>query len=770
MKTAHLLLLCITISLHCIANPVFDRLVAVNSYWKEQPDVASIQYPVNENITDREWIIVHLSLVEKILRARDVSRLTVAQRANRQRALDHLHRYWEAGNFPINDEYSYKTPIFIDRHDNFCAVGYLVKATGYERVSRMIASKTNLAYVEDMQYPELFAWAKEYGFTIAELEWIQPTYSPCGAASEVAKGVNGVVYELFADSAAQRLYVGGSFNMADSSITANNIAYVTESGGTYTWHAMGSGVHGTVKAICNFGSNVFVGGVIDSASGAPVTNIAYYDGSNWHAAGCLNGVVRDMIVYKDSLYACGTFGVCPAQNAGNFAVWTGPATGWRQIGALAGDLNTMIIKDSLLYIGGGFSYMGKVANVVSWHRSSGFDTFATHLNNEVMDFEVYLDTLYASCKLTSPNDHHLISRLINGTWDTSRQVNLDADLVLSVNAICANRDTFIAGGDFHYYPTVMGTEVRDMVDISYLFQSIPRYYLPCVNFISDSTVYCMTRFRNKIFLGGTFTRSTKPYTYVNTNGISTLAIPYWHMFPLKVKIDSIFQGCTKNRLGEVKLDVSGDSPIRLLWSTGDTASFNNVYSSYPVYKDSLVTGSYWLRVQDKWGQVDTFRFTIKNEAVDTAVSLINGYFVKALSGARLQWLDCDNHFNAITGATKPTFKPTVTGNYAVAISVDGCLDTSYCHSYKVTGIKDVQEMSAVLYPNPVTDLLNVSFDHLIIHAVMDIIDVTGRSVAKQVINNSNEAVVNTRLFVKGVYTVVIRQDGLEPYYMRFIKE
>ncbi|MGN6477370.1 MAG: T9SS type A sorting domain-containing protein, partial [Flavipsychrobacter sp.] len=464
------------------------------------------------------------------------------------------------------------------------------------------------------------------------------------------------------------------------------------------------------------------------------------------------------------------FSVCPAQNAGNFAVWTGPATGWRQIGALAGDLNTMIIKDSLLYIGGGFSYIGKVANVVSWHRSSGFDTFATHLNNEVMDFEVYLDTLYASCKLTSPNDHHLISRLINGTWDTSRQVNLDADLVLSVNAICANRDTFIAGGDFHYYPTVMGTEVRDMVDISYLFQSIPRYYLPCVNFISDSTVYCMTRFRNKIFLGGTFTRSTKPYTYVNTNGISTLAIPYWHMFPLKVKIDSIFQGCTKNRLGEVKLDVSGDSPIRLLWSTGDTASFNNVYSSYPVYKDSLVTGSYWVRVQDKWGQVDTFRFTIKNEAVDTAVSLINGYFVKALSGARLQWLDCDNHFNAITGATKPTFKPTVTGNYAVAISVDGCLDTSYCHSYKVTGIKDVQEMSAVLYPNPATDLLNVSFDHLITHAVMDIIDVTGRSVAKQVINNSNEAVVNTRLFVKGVYTVVVRQDGLEPYYMRFIKE
>ncbi len=770
MKTAHLLLLCITLSLHCIANPVFDHLVAVNSYWKEQPDVASIQYPVNESKTDREWIKVHLSMVEKILRARDVSRLTVAQRANRQITLDYLHQYWNAGNFPVNDEYAYKTPIFIDKHDNFCAVGYLVKATGYEHVSRMIAATTNLAYVKDMSYPELFAWAKEYGFAISELEWIQPTYSPCGAASGVAKGVNGVVYELFGDSTAQRLYVGGSFNMADSSITTNNVAYVTESGGTYTWHAMGSGVHGTVNAICSFGGNVFAGGAIDSAGGVPVTNIAYYNGSGWHAAGCLNGVVRDMIVYKDSLYVCGTFSVCSSQKPGNFAVWTGPATGWRQIEALTGNLNTMIIKDSLLYIGGGFSYRGKVANVASWHPTLGFDTFATHLNNEVMDFEVYLDTLYASCKLTSTNDHHLISRLVNGVWDTSRQVNLDADQVLSVNAICANNDTFIAGGDFHFYPTINGTIIRNTTDISSLFVYPPRVYLRCINFVADSTIYCMTRFNNKIFFGGAFTRSTTPYTYVSTNGISTLAIPYWHMFPLKVKIDSVFQGCTKSKLGKVKLDVSGSSPMRLLWSTGDTAYLNNVYSSYPVYKDSLVTGSYWLRVQDKWGQVDTFRFTIKNEAVDTTVSLINGYFVKALSGARLQWLDCDNHFSAITGATKTTFKPTVTGNYAVAISVDGCLDTSYCHSYKVTGIKDVQGMSAVLYPNPATDLLNVSFDHLIIHAIMDVIDVTGRSVAKQVINNSNEAVVSTRLFVKGVYTVVIRQDSLEPYYLRFVKE
>src|SRR5690606_37189284 len=167
------------------------------------------------------------------------------------RALDHLHAYMLAGAFPQNEDYTYRTPIFIDKHDNFCAVGYLVKATGYEQVSRMIAAKINLAYVREMDYPELFAWAKDYGFTVDELAWIQPTYGPSAPAFVIGQGTDGPVMEMYVGTG-DKLYVGGNFTNVNINTAAASIAYITESGNVDTWHTMGNGVNGTVLAIAEY--------------------------------------------------------------------------------------------------------------------------------------------------------------------------------------------------------------------------------------------------------------------------------------------------------------------------------------------------------------------------------------------------------------------------------------------------------------------------------------------------------------------------------------
>ncbi len=134
---------------------------------------------------ERTRIRMHLSHVERVLRARDVSHLTDAQREARARHLDTLHAYWVAGRFPINeqrpDEY---LPIFIDEHETACAVGDLMIEDGAGEVAQQIHEDENYAYVPDIETDGVLAWAEGAGFTVDELAMIQPSY--CGPFFDAA--------------------------------------------------------------------------------------------------------------------------------------------------------------------------------------------------------------------------------------------------------------------------------------------------------------------------------------------------------------------------------------------------------------------------------------------------------------------------------------------------------------------------------------------------------------------------------------------------------
>ena len=149
----------------------YQKLSEVNKCWMEQKGILVPEMD-NSKLNEKDWIQLHLALVEQTLRARETNHLDRTKQFNRSRCLDILHRYWKDANFPINEDYAYRTPIFIDKHDNFCAVGFLIKETGHEQISRKIAAQTNLAYVREINYSELGKWADENGFTVDELAWI----------------------------------------------------------------------------------------------------------------------------------------------------------------------------------------------------------------------------------------------------------------------------------------------------------------------------------------------------------------------------------------------------------------------------------------------------------------------------------------------------------------------------------------------------------------------------------------------------------------------
>ena len=494
-------------------NNTFEKLAEVNKYWKQQKDVDPATLP-QLTADEHGWITAHLSLVEKTLRARSTTHLSARQKQNRKLCLNLLHKYWLKGQFPVNEDISHRTPIFIDKHDNFCAVGYLVKESGNETVARMIAAKTNFAYVHEMKYAELSAWAKEYGFTTDELAWIQPGYPSPSHSRPIGRGVDGEVKELYPDEPDGRLYIGGSFVNVDSTIVANNIAYVTQVGPDYTWHKMGSGTNGTVNAIINYDSLLFAGGLFTLAGDSIVNNVAYWDGTLWHSAGCLSGTVNTFLVFRDTLYAAGAFDICPALPGANFAWWDGNT--WQPITGLAGTINKLQAIPSAIIIGGAFWSGTDTVNIIKWNSQTGYTPFLNKVSNEVKDIELFQDSMYAVCKRTSPTDSNLFQKLRNNAW-----VGIDSILagsfgpefgLLSFNTLCAESSTLNMGGQFSFA------------------EMIGYYYENCFNmgltpsFNVDSAVNKMVLFNGDLFAAGKFKNGLNETNYSDTivrlNGIA----------------------------------------------------------------------------------------------------------------------------------------------------------------------------------------------------------------------------------------------------------
>lgn len=85
-----------------------------------------------------------------------------------------------------------------------------------------------------------------------------------------------------------------------------------------------------------------------------------------------------------------------------------------------------------------------------------------------------------------------------------------------------------------------------------------------------------------------------------------------------------------------------------------------------------------------------------------AVTLSSGVLSANQQNASYQWLDCNNNYSPISGASQNTYTPLITGNYTVQISLNNCVDTSACN-YVQVGSSSILEnflQTDKIYPNP----------------------------------------------------------------------
>lgn len=103
--------------------------------------------------------------------------------------LDELAAYRARGLFPRNHVVRGLHPVFVDDVGTRCAVAHLLDASGESALVDDIASRRNLAYVDELaDEPGLVAWLRAAGLTLAEAAAIQPSYryppSDCVCGSE----------------------------------------------------------------------------------------------------------------------------------------------------------------------------------------------------------------------------------------------------------------------------------------------------------------------------------------------------------------------------------------------------------------------------------------------------------------------------------------------------------------------------------------------------------------------------------------------------------
>ncbi len=145
-------------------------LISLNSYWEEHTLDQEFLNQLNRG-NKYTPIQIHLLLVEKVLRKN-------SNNEKRNKLIDVLHEYAIKGAFPINNHHKNRMPYFIDDYGIACAVGHLIIKSGNENLAKRISNESNYLYLREMCYPEITIWAKEFGFSIDELMWIQPSYGP----------------------------------------------------------------------------------------------------------------------------------------------------------------------------------------------------------------------------------------------------------------------------------------------------------------------------------------------------------------------------------------------------------------------------------------------------------------------------------------------------------------------------------------------------------------------------------------------------------------
>lgn len=144
--------------------------------------------------------------------------------------------------------------------------------------------------------------------------------------------------------------------------------------------------------------------------------------------------------------------------------------------------------------------------------------------------------------------------------------------------------------------------------------------------------------------------------------------------------------------------------------------------------------------------------------IDTSISINGNTLTSNMSNSNYQWVDCSNNYTFITGETAQNFSPTSTGSYAVIITEDGCIDTSYCHQINNTFVDESENTFGIsIYPNPNSGQFTIQKPLGLNHEIqLKLLDINSKLIFQKTIPISDQKLeINTNSVNSGVYYLQI---------------
>jgi hypothetical protein len=129
--------------------------------------------------SEPERVQRHLDGALEMLSSRDLLSLSPAQRDARERNVERLKAYRNAGMFPKNRDFPGRfVPYFRDADGTLCAMAHLIAESGGTEIVDHVARTRNNATVHELaDEPGLAEWLDANGLTLEEAARIQPYYS-----------------------------------------------------------------------------------------------------------------------------------------------------------------------------------------------------------------------------------------------------------------------------------------------------------------------------------------------------------------------------------------------------------------------------------------------------------------------------------------------------------------------------------------------------------------------------------------------------------------
>jgi endoglucanase len=156
--------------------------------------------------------------------------------------------------------------------------------------------------------------------------------------------------------------------------------------------------------------------------------------------------------------------------------------------------------------------------------------------------------------------------------------------------------------------------------------------------------------------------------------------------------------------------------------------------------------------------------------VNIAVTQVGDTLFAEAPGATFRWLQCSENYVVINNAVEHRYTPAASGEYAVEVSQDECVDTSDCFLVNITGILfNTLGDGLEIFPNPATASITINLPEIYEKVDIELTNFLGQPVMRESFYGKKKLTLSLNE-PKGLYFLTIQNNLKEMAVMKIVLE